>query len=155
MEDISDDFLEKNLCEPLHKAKKFPMDEYTTKILIQLCMGDSKFQIPEKDKPFLYKVIETRLPFFTYEIKDTRLIFFIAVLSRVPGLAIMYLWYLQYWARNNRTKTITLDLFSSDIFPMGFPAKEVFDDIWEKQKGPKGQNLIDNANAGKSLLVEL
>jgi len=94
---------------------------------------ETKEIIQEKEKPFLFKVIEKRLSIYSFTIADVRLIFFLAVISQTPGKAVMYLTYLDYWCKKEGIKVLTFDYFGQKTFPNGFPD---FDssDIWDKFK---------------------
>lgn len=126
--------IELEFCEPFQKLRLHPMDEETTKILIQLLFASKNVIIPEDEKPFLYKLIEKRLTAYTYTITDTRLIFFLIVISRTPGKAVMYMTYLQYWSKKHGVKDIALDDFAKEIFPMGFPSDDDLRILWDKCK---------------------
>lgn len=100
-EDINADSIKKIICDPIEAAPKYPMDEETTGILVKLLFsGQINPVIKDSEKPFLYQLIEKRLSLFNFTIRDTRLIVFLMIISRSPGVAVMYLWYLQYWAKN-------------------------------------------------------
>lgn len=142
--------IEKYFCEPFEKAPRLPMNEENSQYLIQLLLTKATTEIPEKEKPFLIKVIESRLNAFSYVIKDGRLILFIAIISRTPGTAIMYLTYLQYWSKKHDCREIDLEKFCY-IFPEGFPNKNELSQIWNGQKvhtdGIGSDNLLDYQSA--------
>jgi len=153
---LQPDAIEKYFCEPFDQATRCPMDEETTKFLMQLLIVKEMKEMPEKKKPFLIKMIEQRIKgSFSFKITDNRLIAFIAVISETPGKAVMYLTYLQYWCRKNNIKVIDLDKFC-EIFPMGFPDDETLHSIWDGQKvecknGYSSDNLLDYQSAMKSI----
>lgn len=147
-----EDSIEKYFCKPFGKLRRYPKNEEMTKMLIQFIMN-KHFQMPVKDQPFLFQVIVKRLEVcFTFKINDHALILFLAVLSKTPGTAIMYLTYLQYWCKKHNKKTIDLGLFC-EIFPFGFPNDEDLSKIWDQQKLANGSNLLDHANALKSIQI--
>jgi len=65
----------------------------------------------------LYQIIQKRIEFcFTFKINDVRLLLLICSISNVPGRAILYLWYLQYWSFKNNVEEITfLDLYTTEF----------------------------------------
>lgn len=150
------DAVEKYFCQPFEKLSKHPMSDELSKMMITLLFSKKEISIPEKEKPFLLKVIETRIKHsFTFTILDIRLSFFLCVLSQTPGTAIMYLTYLQYWAKNHQLKVITFDDFCKDIFPMGFPSDEDLHQLWisikVKRENGGSDNLLDYQSAMESI----
>ena len=103
------------------------------------------------EKPFLYKLIEKRIRYcFTFSILDERLLLFLTAVAQTPGKAIMYLTYMQYWAKRHKQFVITFDDFCMKIFPHGFPNDEDLHDVWVKQKIKNG-NLLDFQSAMVSI----
>lgn len=153
-----EDAVEQYFCKPFDVAKRYPLTEENSMFLIDLLFKNSTFSIPDKDKPFLVQLIEKRLQYsFSFKINDARLILFIAIISRTPGTAIMYLTYLQYWCKKNQRKEIDLKLFCESIFPWGFPSESNLSKIWDNQKLKRekdyfgSDNLIDYQTAIKSI----
>lgn len=152
--------IETHVCQKIKNANFCELDNETGSLLFQLLYinkdGD-KFKLEQKEKPFLFQVAEKRIEFcFQYRIKEHALLLFLCSLAENPAVMVMYLWYLQYWAKNNNTKEIDLITFCQKIFPSGFPSSEAMSEIWQSQKvDRKGQsgsdNLVDYATAGKSL----
>ncbi len=148
--------VEKYFCKPFDKAQRVPISKENTEILMQLLMAKGALKIPEKEKPFLVKVIEGRLKTsFSFSIRDSRLTLFIAIISQTPGTAIMYLTYLQYWCKKNETEEIDLEKFC-EIFPMGFLSKKDLEKIWDGQKVQSkdfsiSDNLLDYQSAMLSI----
>jgi|SRR3989304_5130398 len=99
-----EDAVEKYFCIPFEKAQVYQMNQENSIFLFQLLManklnGGGERIIPEKKKPFLVKLIEKRIKHcFTFEINDSGLILFLAIISKTAGGAVMYLTYLQYWS---------------------------------------------------------
>lgn len=149
--------IQEHVCIPIDKTQKHPMDRETSEILVKLSLSGD-VEIPENEKPFLYKVIEKRIKHcFNYTIKDPKLIIFLCYISERPGKAILYLWYLQYWSHLNNTKEIDLTIFCTKIFPWGLVNDDDFHTIWDSQKVDRenmssSDNLVDYASAGKSIL---
>ncbi len=133
------------------------MDTEVGGILIQLMLAGKNFTIPQKEKPFLFQVIEKRITACqTFSTSDFRLILFLATISETPGSAILYLWYIQYWCFSNSVKEIDLDIFCSKIFPNGFLSKTKLQQIWDVQKvvnHPIGtsDNLVDYNSCANSI----
>ena len=147
--------VEKYFCEPFDKVQRVPMSEENTGFLMKLLMMKGLKEPPEKDKPFLIKVIESRLKTaFSFSIKDNRLRLFIAIISQTPGTAIMYLTYLQYWCKKNKTKEIDLEKFC-DIFPMGFLNEKDLEKIWDGQKVLRGEGGSDNLLDYQSAMLSI
>ena len=147
------DAVEKYFCEDFEKLPRHPMDDFLSKTLIALAYGGEsrEMTIPEAEKPFLYKLIEKRIRYcFTFSILDERLLLFLTAVAQTPGKAIMYLTYMQYWAKRHKQFVITFDDFCMKIFPHGFPNDEDLHDVWVKQKIKNG-NLLDFQSAMVSI----
>lgn len=152
--------IETHVCKKIEICPKEELSKEDGSLLFQLFFlsKDAPLaEIPQKDKPFLYQVIEKRIKFcFDYQINDVALLLFLTSIAKNPAVAVMYCWYLQYWAKTNNVKEINLMTFCEKIFPMGFPSETQMSSIWQSQKvdrkGKSGSdNLVDYANAGKSL----
>lgn len=152
---ISPDAIENVICKPIEEFFRVPMDADTTGLFMQILLLPEEFAIPEKDKPFLYKVIEKRLEqCFSFKITDPRLILLITIISETPGTAIMYLWYLQYWCKLANVEELSLDQFCMHVFPMGFPSKDDLSILWDAQKVSSkngSYNLVDRIDSGLSV----
>lgn len=137
-----------------HKCRPMTIEE--TKIMVSLMFSKSTSPIvPEKKLPFMVQLIKKRIEHcFTFKM-DFDSILFLSFLSETPGIAVIYLWYLQYWCKTNEIREITFDVFVTKIFPWGFFKKESLHSIWEEQKvDDSPDNMFDHANAGKSLQFE-
>lgn len=147
--------IEELFAKEFEKTKKNPMDKDTSEILMKLIMSkNSSYQIPEKDKPFLYKLLEKRIEVLhSFEVDD-RVLLFLCCICRSAGVGVMYCWYLQYQSKRKNTKEISLETFC-EIFPMGFPSEDDLSRLWDAQKvktkGMSSDNLLDYPQAGKSL----
>jgi hypothetical protein len=147
--------VEELFCKRFKTLKCVPMSNDTTELLINLALSKNDISIPENKKPFLYKVIEKRISAcFTFKITDIKLLLFLCDLTQTPGMAVMYLAYLQYWAKKHNTTNINLDLFCMQIFPSGFPLEEDLHILWDyckvKSEGDS-DNLLDYQNGYKTI----
>lgn len=149
--------IEREVCKKMHSLRRENMDNELTETLMRIYLAKG-LNIPDKEKPFLFQVIEKRLQYcFTAKIECQRLILFLCALTESPGSAIMYLWYLQYWCFINDVQELNLELFCEKIFPMGFFPKSELSKLWDHQKvllsgderGP--DNLVDYSSAGMSI----
>jgi hypothetical protein len=149
--------IEDNVCRQIRNSQCKEMDRDLFELLGSLVYAKENIPIPQKEKPFLFQVIEKRVEHcFQFTFIDNRPILFLCAIAETTGSAILYLWYLQWWCANHDIKEVSLELFCERIFPMGFPSKEDLHKIWDSQKvvSEKGAitNLIDYASAGQSLL---
>lgn len=149
--------VEEYFCKPFSKLQKHEMDKETTGFLITLLMSkDKQKELPEKEKPFLMKLIEQRIKgCFSFDIKDTRLILFITIIAKSAGTAVMYLTYLQWCCKQKGYKEIDLEKFC-ELFPMGFPNETDLQKVWDGQKverdnGKGSDNLLDYQSAMVSI----
>ncbi len=148
--------VEKYFCEPFDKAQRVPMSKESTEFLMWLLRSEKLRDFTEKKKPFIMKVIESRLKtWFSFSIRDSRLTLFIAIISKTPGTAIMYLTYLQYWCKKNETEEIDLNKFCREIFPMGFLSKEDLEKIWDGQKVLREKEGSDNLLDYQSAMLSI
>jgi hypothetical protein len=154
--------VEEFFCVPFSDLKLYPMDEEMSRLMITLMFeskkGADSLQIPEKEKPFILKLVEGALKTrFTFTINDNGLVFFIAIQSKNAGTAIMYLAYLQYRCKKLNKRNLDWELFTS-IFPNGFPNETDLHNIWDAQKVKRhntdsfgSDNLLDYQSAMKSI----
>ena len=159
-----DNAVEEYFCKGFEKLERHPMDEKDSEFLIKLLLSKKvtleDCPLKQEEKPFLYQVIEKRVQHcFTYKITDSRLIMFLAIITKSVGTTVMYMAYLQYWCKNNNVKELDLDIFCNDIFPMGFPIEDDLKKLWYSQKVSKDKmalggcsdNLLDYQTAYKSI----
>lgn len=111
-----------------------------------------------KAESFLYNVIVKRIEAqFTFKMEPSA-IMWLATVSGTPGLAIMYLWYIQYIVHKNdymKQNVLSLDLLCKYVFPMGILSEESNSRIWGKQKftyDNRGLNMVDCSYLGENLL---
>ena len=150
--------IEELICEKIRLAPKMPMSKELSDIMVSLCLAGDSFSIPEKEKPFTFKIIEKRIEFcFTYKINDARLILFLCAVGESPARIIMYLWYLQSWCHKNGVREVDFEMFTMRIFPMGFLTEQAMSEIWYATKvsdGRQSYNLADISRAGASIQFE-
>jgi len=140
--------VETTFCVPFGKMKQHSMDKETSDLFLKLCIASNemkKMDIPDSEKPFSYKVLESSLKHrFTFTIEDETLMLFIAFHVQSPGTIIMYLTYLQYSCKQKGVRNLDWTMFS-ELFAMGFPCEKDLQEIWNSQK-VKRENMSDNDN---------
>ena len=136
-----------------------PMDEELSELLLALILS-KKFEIPKKEQPWLFELIEKRLDMsFTFTIKPEdkhKFMIYLCTLTESPGNAVVYLWYLQYYCAKKNIKELSFQHINMNIFPLGYFKKETLKQIWNSQKvikeNPDSQdNLFDIGMAGESI----
>ena len=76
------------------------------------------------------------------------------MLTKTPGSAVVYLWYLQYWSKKHGVTDLNLSYLCERVFPMGFFSEDDIHKVWDAQKvNARPDNLFDYQLAGLSLLV--
>lgn len=155
---INPNAVEKYICEPMHKLPKAEeMEVEDTKLLVGLLKASPNKKMAEIDKPFIFRMIEKRVNArLSVKITDHRLILFLCIICKTPCKAVLYLYYIQYWALKNNTEEITLELFGEKIFPFGFFKDKDLNTIWDAQKVKPNEyggsdNLIDYPAAATSI----
>jgi hypothetical protein len=161
------DAVEKYFCIPASEMQKsYFTDEQAqfTQNLIHKVGNDIVDQVKKEKNDDEYKliaklcvVIQSRLSFYhSYVINDQKLLFYIAVIASTPGNIVMYLTYIQWYAKKNNVKEIDLTIFCTDIFPDGFFSPEQLNELWEGQKldpdsSKPSSNLLDYSMAAISI----
>lgn len=147
--------IEELFAKKFKELNKYPMDNETSEVFVKLILSkNSSYEIPEEEKPHLYKIMEKRISVLhDYEVDDRVLLFLCLVCkSEVDG--VMYCWYLQYEAKNRCIDKITFEIFA-EIFGSGFPSDYALQSIWNEQKVKResmsSDNLLDYPRAGFSL----
>lgn len=148
--------IEEVFAKKFDELTKYPMDNETADIFIKLTLSkDIPFEIPDKQKPFIYKIIEHRIDLMhTYKV-DNRVLLFLAYICKTAGVGVMYCWYLQYKSKNMNKKELTFEDFT-EIFAWGFPSDDGLNKLWVAQKVERtdfdfSDNLLDYPKAGTSL----
>jgi len=147
-------------CKPFESLEKRSFDSDEKEIILALSIADRagpqrKIEdLPSVDVPPLVIMIHQSIKGrFTFTLKHESIVIAIAMASKSIGVAIMYLAYIQYWARQNNRREIDWDDFFK-MFPMEFPTDEALRDAWEKQKltgYTASDNLLDYQSACKSI----
>ncbi len=148
--------IEELFCNKFIELTKYPMDKETSEIFVKLMLSSkSDFVIPEKEKPFIYKLLEKRISVLHDYKLDDRVLLFLSCICESAGEAVMYCWFLQQESKKRNVELITFDIFSN-IFGSGFPSSEGLHKIWLAQKINcnsmfSSDNLLDYPKAGFSL----
>jgi hypothetical protein len=156
--DYSYNSIEDLFYKPLKEKQKEPMSSDLSGTFIHLGLAKG-LDIPKEEKPFLYQLIEKRLEHvFTFKMTEPRAILLICAVAESAGNAIMYLWYLQGWCKENNVRELDFDLISTRIFPMGFFPQSTLQAAWDAQKvkiqDSFTDNLLDYTIFGKTLQFE-
>jgi hypothetical protein len=147
--------IEELFAKKFEKLNKYPMNNETSEIFVKLILSkDSQYEIPDNEKPFLYKMLENRISVVHDYQVDDRVLLFLSFTCPSAGVGVMYCWYLQYEARKRGVDKITFEIFA-DIFGSGFPSEDSLHKLWDEQKVKRQEmgsdNLLDYAKAGLSL----
>jgi hypothetical protein len=147
--------IEELFAKKFEKLSKYPMDNETSEIFVKLILSkNSSYEVPEEEKPFIYKLLQKRiLIVHDYQVDD-RILLFLSFICSSAGIGVMYCWYLQYESKKHNTEKISFELFA-EIFGSGFPTENALQKLWEEQKVNKvglfSDNLLDYPKAGLSL----
>lgn len=157
--------IEQIVYNPLKDSKKVPMSFNTSEMFITLYLineNDPFAIFEEKDLPFISKIIKKRLQLHTFKIENDITLLALTNFCDTPGIAILYLWYLQGYCKEHNllNQTITFKMFTEEIFPDGQLDPSILNEIWDKQKVIKessldSDNLVDYYECGKSILYEI
>jgi hypothetical protein len=147
--------IEELFAKKFEKLNKYPMDNETSEIFVKLILSkDSQYEIPDNEKPFLYRIMENRISVVHDYKVDDRVLLFLSFICPSAGVGVMYCWYLQYEAFKRGIDIITFEIFA-DIFGSGFPSEDALHKLWDEQKVKRQEmgsdNLLDYAKAGLSL----
>jgi len=149
--------IEIHFCEKLDKCERIQMDDETASLLIKLlmCKGLTRDGIPKEEIPYIVRLMERRIEkIFTYTI-DFNLLLLMASLVNSPGNAVMYMWFMQYWAFKNKKSHFTIDIFCREMCSLGVFKQEDLSRLWDEQKVDcccgLSDNLLDYSLAGESI----
>lgn len=155
-EDLKPDSLEKVLLEPFHNLKEAPLSIWKM-IYFSSILKNSENRNVQAYKSMLeenhvVKDIKERIEktlSITIDLKTQ--ICISALTDENIDRSMVYLFYLQYWAKKNNKRHINfLKDFCLEIFEKGFPSNEDIDLLWQKQK-VEGVNMIDIPYAQESI----
>jgi hypothetical protein len=146
-----------NWCEEFSKAKTEPMSDEITKVfLIAVISKRDGLSVTNKgiEDEFLYKVIDKRAEHINLKIDDYTKVF-LMFLTKSPGTAVMFLYYLKYVVEKTKL-SLNSEVFSlqpnieidmerlSVLYPLGFPTESELERLWDLQKVSSEHNHSDN-----------
>ena len=150
-------FLEKTLLEPMSKLKTHEMSEDDMMAMITVMNVEAKGKIDEmyqelKSAIWVLEAMEKRIEFaLTADIDKAIQVFLVMFLEGNVGRCMIYLFYVQWWAKKNNKRKVTFDDFCKNIFPLGFPSADDIRPLWDAQKATSGINYIDVPEASTSI----
>ena len=99
--------IEELFAKKFEECPKCPMTNELSEIFIKLTLlGDTNLDIPENEKPFIYKVMESRIELLhTFKVDD-KVLLFLSILCQSAGDGVMYIWYLQYQSKKRKIEFI-------------------------------------------------
>lgn len=148
------DYNESDLLELIEKilvpANAFrPCDkEESSSIMSMILCELRRFPINEDiRRDFMYQLIERRLQLYTYSMSE-HAITLLALLSTSPGVAVIYMTYLQYISTKKGIDKYNVSNLCEKVIPYGVFRSEVLDKFWDAQKatGAPLDNLVDDIN---------
>lgn len=153
--------LEEKCLKHFDSKTRHPLSEGDMLLLLQLY--DAELHTPEKvdqmfeamiedDGGWVLKTIQKRVDVrLSITVSKAVLIMLLYMNKGAIGRCVLYLYYLQYWAKKNNTKEITMLVFCNGIFPDGFISEKDFKDLYYLQKVKQG-NLMDYQEAAQSIM---
>lgn len=122
-----------------------PLDKVTTEILARLMLSEKVVPKEELSGDFICELIMKRIyNCMKLKIEDSKLILFLSLITKRPGIAVMWLTYLDQYFINHNLTEMTLDYFCEHIVPFGILSEDNLHKLWDMQKDDKGQNLLDS-----------
>jgi hypothetical protein len=158
------DAIEVLFCEPFSRLESRPMTENESRLMMKLLIAEKNpQQLKEsteedlKQEPFQLQILRGSIKNrFTVELSEPATLFVSLIISSA-GEAIMYLTYIQYKAKKENIRRVTLESLCH-WFPIGFPTQDSLRDIWDSQKVKRpddftsgSDNLLDYPKAGVSI----
>lgn len=125
----------KTWLELFFSKKQHPMDEATTRVLMNFMMETKPGPDKELEEIFLYQLIDKRARVMFSQV-SWQAVAFLTYLTRTPGKAVMYLAAIRSKYQDLSTDSIAY------TFPSGFLSDEDLDELWDAQKIESG-NLVD------------
>lgn len=146
--------IERIFCRPFEELPRVLSEEvYHYRLELSL-PGWPDFDL-DTDTIERLQALKKRLrEYLSVEIEERALVY-LALVSDRFAVAIMFVTYVQYWAKQNQVEKITFELVRNRIFTHGFPSPKSLKEIWFNQKVPRkgneSDNLIDFSTAQKSI----
>lgn len=99
---------------------------------------------------FMYRLIEKRSKLYDYSMSE-HAITLIASISPSPGIAVIYMTYMQYIASKRGIKKYTVSKICEEVIPYGVIKSEVLERFWDAQKaaGAPLDNMVDDIDCIK------
>lgn len=138
-QDLKDHFTK--WCTKFENAQTTTMSLEVSKLFIALCLLEMKaedVQLPVD--LFSYKILDKRSEYIGLHMNDYTKTFF-SFLCHSPGELVMYLYYLR--SKNSNGEIITMQTVTM-LFLMGFPTPKALEELWDAQKIPELDNLLDH-----------
>ena len=162
VEDLKGDSLEQVLLKPFGELKKEPMTEEETRLFLSFEIMNQEnsnlmyAELINRKDTWVLKAMDQRVHLaLTILIEKKVAMFIFMFLNGNIGRCMVYLLYLQYWAKKNNKKEVTWSDFCMRIFPDGFPNEQGFRKLWNAQKvmfkTGHSSNMIDINAAQKSI----
>ena len=150
--------LEESLLKPLDLLERYPMSREKTEILVKFNFA-TKEAIAKIAEDFnnamivpVPKILRERVDnCLTVDIDDKVLVFIAALTEGNIGQSIIYVYYIQYWAKKMNRRLVTFHNFCIDIFPLSFFDMDEVRTLWYDQKY-NGGNMIDNPKYCESIM---
>lgn len=163
-DDITSNSLEQLFMEPLDATERVRMSNEHTGMFMQIGLMsrvpaavDDMYKKMSK-MTWTLEAISKRIEVcLTITIDKSVLIWLATMTNGNIGTMVMYVYYLQYWAKKNDVRHITYDMLAMRIFPFGFFEEEALNSVWDATKvdreGKSGasDNLIDYSLAAESI----
>ena len=151
--------VEKLFCEPFSRLNVRKMNSPEQEMLKKVIQAENLKAYPfdemekEATPMSLQLCIKSMKNRFTFT-ASSNIQILIGVTGASKGGIIMYLTYLQYWAKKTNKKEITISDYCA-IFPNGYPTDEELHKLWISQKvdieNKGSDNLIDYIKASESI----
>ena len=124
------------------RKKTRPMNKEESELFIKLCIT-MDITIPEDALPPICNIMKKRLEWAGFKecVSDGLLLWCSQLSEGNPGKAVMWAWQLAYLSHNIFKGPIDINKWVLK-FPFGVPTEDVYEKIWDLQKGP-GDNLLD------------
>lgn len=152
--EITENSIEKIVCEPMDKLKKVPMNEIQSTAMLAFLMRGSESRnlankILEKQVWTANAMLKRIKAQFDRDI-DPRVAALIGLGGYVVGGCILIGYYLQWKANQLGIEgEITMDHFAEKIFPFGLFSENDINQIWDSQKVFNADEEFEGLNLDK------